>query len=37
LQRHGEPVSSLDLFGRWFALLAGPKRGSWCKAALTAA
>lgn len=33
LQRRGEPISSLDLFGRNFALMAGPEARAWTEAA----
>jgi hypothetical protein len=33
LERAGERISTLDLFGRGFVLLAGARGGSWCEAA----
>jgi 2-polyprenyl-6-methoxyphenol hydroxylase-like FAD-dependent oxidoreductase len=33
LERGGEKVSTLDLFGTSFTLLAGPDGGAWCEAA----
>jgi 2-polyprenyl-6-methoxyphenol hydroxylase-like FAD-dependent oxidoreductase len=33
LQRNGEQVSTLDLFGGNFTMLAGPEGSSWCEAA----
>ena len=33
LDRDGRRLSTLDLFGRNFVLLAGPEGGSWCDAA----
>jgi putative polyketide hydroxylase len=33
LERAGQRLSSLDLFGRSFALLAGPEGEAWCDAA----
>jgi FAD binding domain-containing protein/aromatic ring hydroxylase-like protein len=33
LDRDGERISTLDLFGREFVLLAGPEGGAWCDAA----
>lgn len=35
--RNGAPLSTLDLMGRDFVLLAGPGGESWCRAARTAA
>jgi putative polyketide hydroxylase len=35
LERNGEPVSVLDLFGRGFTLLAGTNGGAWIDAATT--
>jgi FAD binding domain/Aromatic-ring hydroxylase, C-terminal len=37
LDRHGRQVSTLDLFGRNFVLLAGPGGGAWHAAALATA
>ena len=37
LERDGRPLSTLDLFGRRFALLAGADGGAWCAAASAAA
>jgi 2-polyprenyl-6-methoxyphenol hydroxylase-like FAD-dependent oxidoreductase len=37
LQRGGERISSLDLYGRDFVLLAGPQRNGWRDAARAAA
>ncbi|HEY9476892.1 MAG TPA: FAD-dependent monooxygenase [Microbacteriaceae bacterium] len=37
LKADGEQVSSLDLFGRRFVLLAGPDGEAWCTAARSAA
>ena len=37
LDRNGERISSLDLFGRRFVLLAGREGGDWCGAARQAA
>ena len=37
LDRDGEKVSTLDLFGRRFSLLAGSEAGAWCEAAREAA
>ncbi len=37
LDRHGTPLSTLDLFGRNFALLTGPEGRPWHAAALAAA
>ena len=37
LERGGRRLSTLDLFGRNFVLLAGPGGGSWCDAARGAA
>lgn len=37
LERDGEEVSTLDLFGRRFVLLAGSEAGAWCEAARDAA
>jgi 2-polyprenyl-6-methoxyphenol hydroxylase-like FAD-dependent oxidoreductase len=37
LARDGTQVSTLDLFGRTFVLLAGPDGDGWCAAALAAA
>ena len=37
LDRDGRRLSTLDLFGRNFVLLAGPGGGSWCDAARGAA
>jgi 2-polyprenyl-6-methoxyphenol hydroxylase-like FAD-dependent oxidoreductase len=36
VERDGETVSILDLFGRGFVLLAGPEGSTWCSAALAA-
>jgi 2-polyprenyl-6-methoxyphenol hydroxylase-like FAD-dependent oxidoreductase len=33
LERNGARVSTLDLYGRNFVLLAGPEGGAWCAAA----
>ena len=33
LERRGERLSSLDLYGRRFVLLAGPKAEEWCRCA----
>ena len=33
LERDGERISTLDLFGREFVLLAGPEGAAWCDAA----
>jgi hypothetical protein len=33
VERGGEAVSTLDLFGRGFVVLAGPEGGGWCDAA----
>jgi len=33
LERHGEQISSLDLFGRNFVLLAGPEGSAWARVA----
>ena len=32
LERSAEPISTLDLFGRNFVLLAGPEGKAWCEA-----
>jgi len=37
LQRDGEPISTLDLFGRNFVLLAASDGAAWCEAAPVAA
>jgi 2-polyprenyl-6-methoxyphenol hydroxylase-like FAD-dependent oxidoreductase len=37
LERNGERVSTLDLFGGGFVLLAGPETGDWCEAGRDAA
>jgi len=37
LERHGQRISSLDLYGRGFVLLAGPEAGDWCRCAPIAA
>ncbi len=37
LKRDGEPISTLDLFGRGFVVLAGPEGAAWLKAAAAAA
>jgi 2-polyprenyl-6-methoxyphenol hydroxylase-like FAD-dependent oxidoreductase len=37
LDRDGVEVSTLDLFGRRFALLAGPEASAWCEGARDAA
>ena len=37
LEREGRRVSTLDLAGPGFALLAGPKGGDWCEAATAVA
>src|SRR5262249_13390555 len=37
LTRDGEQISSLDLFGRNFVLLAGPDGSTWCEIARAAA
>jgi len=37
LRRDGEPISTLDLFGRNFVLLAGPDGETWRESALPAA
>jgi 2-polyprenyl-6-methoxyphenol hydroxylase-like FAD-dependent oxidoreductase len=37
LRREGKRISSLDLFGRSFVLLAGREGAAWCDAARTAA
>ena len=37
LTSNGEPVSTLDLFGRRFVLLAGPDGEDWCAAARSVA
>lgn len=37
LERSGERISTLDLYGRGFVLLAGPERNSWREAARAAA
>ena len=37
LERDGRPLSTLDLFARCFALLAGADGGAWCDAANAAA
>ena len=37
LERHGERISALDLFGRRFVLLAGADGDAWCAAAHAAA
>jgi hypothetical protein len=36
VERAGKPLSTLDLFGRNFALLAGADGGAWCEAARAA-
>jgi 2-polyprenyl-6-methoxyphenol hydroxylase-like FAD-dependent oxidoreductase len=36
LQRAGRQISTLDLFGSNFALLAGPEAEAWCRSALAA-
>jgi 2-polyprenyl-6-methoxyphenol hydroxylase-like FAD-dependent oxidoreductase len=33
IERHGEPLSTIDLFGRHFVLLGGPEAAGWCEAA----
>lgn len=33
LERDGRPCSTLDLFGRGFVVLAGPRGSAWCEAA----
>jgi 2-polyprenyl-6-methoxyphenol hydroxylase-like FAD-dependent oxidoreductase len=37
LDRQGERISTLDLFGRWWVLVAGPKGDAWDRAAAAAA
>ncbi len=37
LERHGRSLSSLDLYGRNFVLLAGPAARQWCQSASIAA
>jgi 2-polyprenyl-6-methoxyphenol hydroxylase-like FAD-dependent oxidoreductase len=37
IERNGSSMSTLDLFGRGFTLLAGPRGAAWCKSAATAA
>ena len=37
IERHGKRLSTLDLFGRAFVLLAGPDGAAWCAAASAAA
>lgn len=37
LERAGERISTLDLFGSAFVLLTGPRGGAWCEAAEAAA
>jgi 2-polyprenyl-6-methoxyphenol hydroxylase-like FAD-dependent oxidoreductase len=37
LQRHGQQVSTLDLFDRNFTLLAAPEGAAWCESASDAA
>jgi 2-polyprenyl-6-methoxyphenol hydroxylase-like FAD-dependent oxidoreductase len=37
LQRNGEKISTLDLFGGDFVLLAGPAGGAWCENGRSAA
>jgi len=37
LQRDGEQISTLDLFGQNFTLLAGPEGSAWAEAARDAA
>jgi putative polyketide hydroxylase len=37
LSRDGKPLSSLDLFGRNFVLLAGTEGSTWCEAAFAVA
>ena len=37
LQRDGERISTLDLFGHHFVLLAGPDGDAWCESARAAA
>ncbi|MEX0591779.1 MAG: FAD-dependent monooxygenase [Xanthobacteraceae bacterium] len=37
LERRGERLSTIDLFGRSFVLLTGPEGGGWCDAARDAA
>ena len=37
LERHGQRISSLDLYGRDFVLLAGPEAAEWCRCAPIAA
>jgi 2-polyprenyl-6-methoxyphenol hydroxylase-like FAD-dependent oxidoreductase len=37
VERDGEQLSTLDLFGRGFVLLAGPDGSDWCAAARTVA
>jgi 2-polyprenyl-6-methoxyphenol hydroxylase-like FAD-dependent oxidoreductase len=37
LERHGRSLSSLDLYGRNFVLLAGPAAAEWCRGASIAA
>lgn len=37
LERNGEKISTLDLFGRSFALLAGPEGDAWSESGLVAA
>ena len=36
LERQGQRLSTLDLYGHRFVLLAGPKAGDWCRCARTA-
>lgn len=37
LRKNGETISTLDLFGRNFVLLAGPRGSAWCGSARAAA
>ena len=37
LKRRGQRISSLDLYGRRFVLLGGPKAEEWCRCARIAA
>jgi 2-polyprenyl-6-methoxyphenol hydroxylase-like FAD-dependent oxidoreductase len=37
IQRHGQSISTLDLFGAGFTLLAGPRGAAWCASAAAAA
>jgi hypothetical protein len=37
LQKDGRQISTLDLFGRGFTLLAAPDGAGWCESALRAA